>query len=191
MEIKNINHYVDRLHEKYPDVSKKDIRFILQYGWKSLYLHNLYGGDTLIKSQDGLFFYIGNLFHDSLTHFRYYIKKLSLKIRVLSKRKNLSHDGNYYFALHEDQYQYYLQQIEADKKKHTRHFTKVKLFRWYDDFYVSETSKKYVFKVKLKKETRPVLFFWDVTFNYPKLIEIREPLCFKDILVNNNKYESL
>ena len=36
----------------YPDVPMHDIKKILQFGWKSLYLHNSYGGDTLIKDND-------------------------------------------------------------------------------------------------------------------------------------------
>ena len=60
MQLKEIKDYYESLCEKFPDVPEKDIKRILNYGWKSLYLHNLYGGDTLI-TDDSLWCYIGHL----------------------------------------------------------------------------------------------------------------------------------
>jgi uncharacterized protein (DUF433 family) len=48
MQVKTINDYFEILYAKYPNVPKEDIRRILKYGWKSLYLHNSYGGDIFI-----------------------------------------------------------------------------------------------------------------------------------------------
>ena len=92
MQLKEIKDYYESLCEKFPDVPEKDIKRILNYGWKSLYLHNLYGGDTLI-TDDSLWCYIGTLRRDSVKHFEYYIKKLTVKLRVLYKRKNIQWDG--------------------------------------------------------------------------------------------------
>lgn len=71
---------------------------ILNFSWKSLYLHNSYGGDTFITDKD-IWCYIGYLKYDSIKHFLYYIKKLTVKLRVLYKRKKIPWDGYYYFAL--------------------------------------------------------------------------------------------
>jgi hypothetical protein len=60
MEVKTIKDYYDIICSKFPNVPKEDIKRILNYGWKSLYLHNSYGGDTFIKG-NGLWCYIGNL----------------------------------------------------------------------------------------------------------------------------------
>jgi hypothetical protein len=109
MEIKQVKDYYEPMYEKYPDVPKEDIRRILNYGWKSLYLHNTYGGDTIIKDSN-FWFYIGNLKKSSLKYFNYYIKKLIIKIKVLYKRLKIEWDGYYYFALNDKQYEDYCSQ---------------------------------------------------------------------------------
>ena len=85
---KTTKDYYDEVSEAFPEVSKKDIERIMNYGWKSIYLHNVYGGDTILKddSKNKFLFYIGNLTFDSLKHFQYYVKKMIVKIRVLYNR---------------------------------------------------------------------------------------------------------
>ena len=69
MQLKEIKDYYESLCEKFPDVSEKDIKKkFWTNGWKSLYLHNLYGGDTLI-TDDSLWCYIGTLRRDSIKTF--------------------------------------------------------------------------------------------------------------------------
>nr|DAR62396.1 MAG TPA: hypothetical protein [Bacteriophage sp.] len=46
--------------------------------------------------------YIGFLKKDSIKYYKYYIKKLARKIRILYKRMKIKWDGYYYFALTED-----------------------------------------------------------------------------------------
>ena len=70
----------------------------MNFGFKSLYLHNSYGGDVLVNRKD-FWFYTGRLTNDSLLWFNYYVKKLITKIRILYKRKGIEWDGYYYFAL--------------------------------------------------------------------------------------------
>jgi hypothetical protein len=84
----------------YPDVPMHDIKKILQFGWKSLYLHNSYGGDVIIRDEN-VFIYFGNLMKDSIKWFTYYKRKLATKIKVLFLRrnKNIPWDGYYYFAI--------------------------------------------------------------------------------------------
>jgi hypothetical protein len=95
------------MYEMYPTIPKEDIRRILQYGWKSLYLHNSYGGDVLLKRRD-FWFYSGSLMKSSLKWFNYYIRKMIVKLRVMYKRKQISWNGYYYFALTKNQYEEYL-----------------------------------------------------------------------------------
>lgn len=107
------------------------------------------------------------------------------------KRKNIESDNYYYFALSWKQYQEYLDQIEQDKTKRSHYFTKIRLYKIYDDCSISQSGMRYIFRVKLKKETRVTFFCWEVKLHHAKLFEVREPLCFKDILVSNKKYENL
>ena len=103
MEIKTIKDYYKQLKEQFPDVSENDIKKICSFGWKSLYLHNSYGGDVCINDSN-FWCYIGHLKKNSLDYYNYYRKKLALKIRVLYKRKKIQWDGYYYFALTDNQY---------------------------------------------------------------------------------------
>ena len=102
-EIKRISDYYEALYELYPEVPKKDIERILNYGWKSLYLHTVYGGDTLILDKD-IWCYIGRLTKDSVKHLHYYIKKLTVKLRVLYKRKKIPYTGYSVSYTHLDVY---------------------------------------------------------------------------------------
>lgn len=125
MQIKRISDYYEALYELYPEVPKKDIERILNYGWKSLYLHNVYGGDTLILDKD-IWCYIGRLTKDSVKHFHYYIKKLTVKLRVLYKRKKIPYTGYYYFALSDSQYDFFYPNTtkEVENAKHFNTETK-------------------------------------------------------------------
>jgi hypothetical protein len=46
MEIKTVKDYYEDMYQLFPEVPKKDIQRILNFGFKTLYLHNSYGGDT-------------------------------------------------------------------------------------------------------------------------------------------------
>ena len=43
--------YIDTIHDKFPLVPKEDIKKILSFGLKSIYLHNMYGADTIIQDK--------------------------------------------------------------------------------------------------------------------------------------------
>ena len=145
---KSIQDYYDQMYELYPTIPKEDIRRILQYGWKSLYLHNSYGGDVLIKRKD-FWFYTGLLMNNSIEWFNYYVKKMSVKLRVMYKRKQIPWDGFYYFALTENQYNEYLKQ--KNKKGRPRKnftFSKVLLYKIYDEYNESKAHNEYYEKHK-------------------------------------------
>ena len=78
MQLKTIQDYYEEMYKLYPNVPKSDIKKILQFGWKSLYLHNSYGGDTLIM-QKGFWFYCGQLMNDSIKYFEYYKKSKKIQ----------------------------------------------------------------------------------------------------------------
>ena len=60
----------------YHTVANVDNKRILNFGWKSVYLHNSYGGDVFITDKD-IWCYMGYLKATPLQHFAYYIKKLT------------------------------------------------------------------------------------------------------------------
>ena len=82
---KTIQDYYETLAKEYPNIPIQDIKRICQYGWKSLYLHNSYGGDVLLRRKD-FWFYSGKLMNDSIKFFDYYARKMKIKLRIFYKR---------------------------------------------------------------------------------------------------------
>ena len=78
MELKKVQDYYEELYKIYPDVPKRDIKRIMQFGLKSFLLHNNYGGDVLIQSPT-IWMYCGKLMKDSVKYFEYYKRKMITK----------------------------------------------------------------------------------------------------------------
>ena len=189
MEIKTVKDYYEQLYERFPGVPKKDIQRILNYGWKSLYLHNSYGGDTFIQDKE-LWCYIGHLKKDSLQYFLYYIKKLSIKLRVLYKRSKIQWDGYYYFALTDQQYEEYIgQKNKRGRPKKNFTFNKVFMYQILDECKIREFGKKYIFRIPYISKVNFKFYVPKLVTDKAELIIKREPLKFKDILVYDNEYE--
>ena len=191
MQIKTYKDYLDDLQNLYPHIDKKDLEKIMNYQFRQLYLHNSYGGDTLIQDRE-LWMYIGFLRRDSVSFFNYYVKKLCRKIRILYKRKKMKWDGYYYFVLTINQYEEYLQQ--KNKKGRPKKYFKLKnifLYRIYDECRIRQWSHRYIFKIHSPYDLGFLKYYKEVELENPELIEVRNPLKFKDILVINNNYEFL
>lgn len=188
---KTIKDYYEQMYQLYPTIQKSDINRILIFCWKSLYLHNSYGGDTLISFKD-FWCYIGNLKKDPLKHFYYYIRKLTVKLRVIYKRKKVDWTGYYYFALSNPQYESYLQQKKkrGRPRKHFK-FGTVMLYSILDECKINECEKRYIFRVPYITKIRTTILVQDFNSGNAEMIIEREPLKFKDILVNDNEYEFL
>lgn len=191
MQIKTIKDYYEQIYEMFPDVPKKDIKRILNYGWKSLYLHNSYGGDTII-TDNNFWSYIGTLRKNSLRHYMYYIKKLTIKLRVLYKRNKIPWDGYYYFALTDNQYEHYLsQKNKRGRPKKIFEYGNQVLYKILDECKIQEYNRKYIFRIPYISDLGLSFYKTNLTSDKAELIIIRDTQKFKDILVSNNNYEFL
>ena len=191
MQLKTIQDYYNQIQALYPNIPLSDIKRILQYGFKSLYLHNSYGGDVLLNQQ-GFWFYMGQLMNDSLKYFAYYRKKMKVKLRILYKRKKIEWDGNYYFALTEKQYNDYLNQIhKRGRPKKYFIFNKVILYKLYDECNIQEYNKVAIFKIQSLIDYGFTTYKETLKTDKASLILTRSPLKFNDILVSNYHYEIL
>lgn len=188
MEIKELKNYYQIIADKFPNVPQKDIETILNYGWRSLYLHNSYGGDTLIR--DNKFWcYIGFLKKNSLEYFKYYIKKLTIKLRVQYKKQKTQWDGFYYFALTDPQYLEYLnQQNKKGRKRKNFNYGNQILYKLLDECKLNKFNRKYIFKIPYKVDLGFTFYCQNLTTSEAELIETRNIQKFKDILVSNFKY---
>lgn len=188
---KTIVNYYDAVAEKFPKIPKNDIKYILNFGWKSVYLHLSYGGDICISNQK-FWSYIGRLHHDSIEHFEYYIKKLAVKIRVLHRKKKIPWDGYYYFALFKSQYE----EIFGNTKKRGRPktrcvFKNVELFCILDECLITRPNAEYIFRIPYITYMKPSFTLRELKTNKARLLMVRKPLKFKDILVSSNKYDCI
>lgn len=186
-----ISDYYQQIYMLFPDVTKADINRILNFSWKSLYLHNSYGGDTLISGKN-FWCYIGNLKKDSLEHFYYYIRKLTVKLRVLYRRRKIQWDGYYYFALSDSQYQSYIQQKnQRGRPRKYFDFGTVFLYQILDECKINEHYKRYIFRIPYISRLKIKQFVQHLVSDKAEMVLIRDPLKFKDILVSDNEYEFL
>lgn len=188
METKQYTDYLEQLQYKFPLVDPKDIKRILRFFLKSLYLSCTYGGDVFMKDKD-LWCYIGHLRKNSLIHYNYYIQKLCKKLRVLYKRKKIQWDGYYYFALSNDQYKNYLSQKKSRgrPRKYFKYGT-VMLYKIKGECELRNYNKKYIFRVPYNLSLGLTLLIRDFKSDRAELIQVREPMKFEDILTTNNKY---
>ena len=81
MEIVNVEKYYDKIQERFPDLSKKQIDKIVKFGLRSYYNHNLYGGDVLNKSKY-FTMYTGKLFGDNMLFYQYRMIKNKIKLSI-------------------------------------------------------------------------------------------------------------
>lgn len=190
-ELKQIQDYYADIEKLFPEIPSSDIKNILQFGWKQLYMINNYGGDILLKYPD-LWLYFGSLTKDSIRHFDYYKRKMRIRLRIMYKRKKIQWDGFYYFALSQTQYNEYLKQKNKKgrpRKKFT--FTKVVLYKIYDECSIIESSKVAIFRIPKILEGGFNYFEDSFTTDKAELILTREPLKFNDVLLNTYNYQFL
>lgn len=185
---KYIKDYYESVHELFPKVKISDIKRILNFAWKQMYLLNSYGGDICIRDKS-IWCYIGYLKRDSLRYFQYYIKKLSLKIRVLYKRKKISWDGYYYFALDDQQYKKHVN--SKGKIRKTLKLKNIMMYQILDECRIQDFYKKYIFRIPYIMTIKYRLFVPELNTTKAELIIKRDPLKFKDILINENEYQFL
>lgn len=189
--VKNIQDYYEQMYEKYPTVSKSDIKRILQYGWKSFYRYNNYGADTLIQRK-GFWFYCGKLMTDSFKYFDYYATKLSIKLRINYLRKRIPWNGCYYFALTKDQYENYLKQInKRGRPKKRFKFKKIIAYKIFDECNIRQHGNIAIFKLETILEKGFTIYYEELITDKAELVLLRDPLKFKDILLTNYNYQVL
>ncbi len=189
MELKKVQDYYEQLFSLYPDLPKRDIKRIMQFGLKSFLLHNNYGGDVLIQNPN-MWLYCGKLMTDSIQYFDYYKRKMITKLRIKHKRLNIPWDGYYYFGLYKHQYNVYLQQKNkrGRPKKHFQ-YGNVVLYKYFDECNLRNSGAVAIFKVTLQADFGSSLYKVDFKTDKAELVLERNPLTFKDILLSNYKYQ--
>lgn len=186
--IKTVKDYIPELQQHFPELAESDIKRIVEYGWRMLYMGNVSGCDTLITSTKySYWFYIGNLCNSALKHFEYYKKKLFRKIKFLYTRIKPKWDEYYYVSLTDEEY------LELKKRKKKKYqFKNKRVFKTKDACNLAYSGNKYIIRYKSKVDLGFNYYFETLNCEYPEIVlEKDKPDTFKDILKINNNYNFL
>ena len=184
MKIKNVNDYVDSVHEKFPELTRDEIKRILVYGWKMIIQYVSAGNDvSIITSKE--FMFIGEIPKNSLSVFKTYCYKLSKRIAYMFKRTNSKWDGYYYFTRSEEQYKEYLSQ----SKKTYKVFKDVFLFKLLDELKVKNPSSPYIFRLNEDRTRWMSKYYKEIKTKNAELIIVRDALTMNDIMTSYNKFK--
>lgn len=189
MKITRIEDYYEKMQELYPTVPKRDLLKIMRYGWEQIYRLNANGADVDIVGSNYKC-YFGQFTYNSVVHFNYYKKKLCIKLRILYHKRKVPYNGYYYFALSDERFEQYLQQ-KRRRGRPRKHFKygEVMLYKLYDECCLRYSSCKYIFRIKVPIELGFKRYMPDLNTDQAELYEVRDVMTFKDILVQNRKYE--
>lgn len=104
MDIVYPDKYFDEIKEKFPELSEKQIKDIVYYGIRALYMMTHYNLD--VKCQQNEFFvYFGELFRNKKCYEKYRVAKMTAKYRMLYSRAKTPYSGKYYFILSKDMHE--------------------------------------------------------------------------------------
>lgn len=188
---KYVDDYLPKLQEMFPTLSRKDLKRMVEYGWRMFYFYNLRGCDTVITSRkNNYWMYCGNLTDDSVKHFNYYRNKLRKKLRVMYAKKKIQWDGYYYTSLTKEEYDNLTKKKGRPRKNYT--FKNKTSFKILDEAKLYFQGPKYIIKYKYNTDMgysfdKEVLKCTDVEVVFVK----DTPDTFKDVMIYDNKYDLL
>lgn len=192
--MKNVNDYIPKLKELYPNVSESDLKKIVEYGWRMFYLYTIRGCDIILSSNKNKFWlYCGKLTYDSIKHFHYYRRKLQYKIRNIFKKKKRTWDGYYYTGLNNEEYEALIKNFNRVGRKKTYFYYSNKLiFKLMDEAKLRYYASKCIIKFKYITDVGYSYFIPDLKCTDVSIALERDHVDkFTDILVDNYKYEQL
>ena len=184
MKITNVNDYVDSVHEKFPELTKDEIKRILVYGWKMILQYVSAGNDVSVMTHKE-FLFIGRIPSQALSVFKTYCIKLSKRIAYMFKRTNSEWDGYYYFTRSELQYKEYLSQ----SKKQYKVFKDVYLFKLLEELKIKNPQSPYIFRLKEDKTSWMSKYYPEIKTKNAELIVVRDALTMNDIMTSCNKFK--
>ena len=184
MKITNVNDYVDAVHEKFPELTREEVKRILVYGWKMIIQYVSNGNDvSMVTNKE--FMFIGRIPSSALSTFKTYCFKLSRRISYMFKKTYSKWDGYYYFVRNEDQYKDYLSQ----SRKQYKVFKNVLLFKLLEEVRIKYSSAPYIFRLKEDKTKWMHKFYKEIKTKNAELIIVRDALSMKDIMTSQNKFK--
>ena len=184
MKITKVNDYVDSVHEKFPELSREEVKRILVYGWKMI-LQYVRAGNDISMLTNKEFMFIGKIPSNRLTVFKNYCYKLSRRIAYMFQRTKSKWDGYYYFTRSENQYIDYLSQ----KNRKYKIFKNVFLYKLLEEVKIKYPYSPYIFRLKEEKTGWMNKYYDEIKTQNAELIIVRDPLNMHDVMTSENKFK--
>lgn len=186
MKLTRVKDYLDQLQEIYPDVSKKDLKKIMDYGLRIMFKYVAQGRHVYLYSPKLLWLYVGKLAKDPIRAFEIYKQQLIHKIRDYYVGHRIPYFGYYYFALYQEEYDEIFNKPKGRGRppKYTN-FGVRSLYKLEDECRLDNSARTLIFRTPY-----PVDIGFKVT-KYPllldkfKLIRVQEVITFQDVLQEN------
>ena len=105
--IREVKHYIDKVQEKFPILSKSELNKIITYGLKMYVYVNRNHCDVKVHNltDEPVMMHCGKLQSDTLKHYKWWCLKWRMKERMLFKLRQEKWDGYYYIGLTDDQHE--------------------------------------------------------------------------------------
>ena len=171
MNIVHAEKYFEKVREKYPDLSYKQIEKIINHGLRTFYGYSYLGADILVKS--GKFSaYFGKWYNNDNVFRRYKLLKLRVKARILYKLKNKIYNGKYYFGMTKEEYEEkYLPLLKNKIRRKTLHFEHKCLYLCLDE--ARAFNGNYLFEVDIPEKEGFIKWINNDDIKNFRLIEIK------------------
>lgn len=140
--IKELDDYLDILENKYPHISRYELKRVLEYGFSTFYTLCKSGADIQVHN-DKFTAYCGRMFLDDRIRFLYNDFRARRKLRLKYKYAQEEYDGAYYFGLTDEEWEFYQSQIKSKRRNKVK-FNNLKLYKIKEECFLDK-SKKYFF----------------------------------------------
>ena len=142
--IKELDDYLDIMQEKYPKISRSELKRIIEHGFNIYTALQKKGADVVVGNHR-FTAYCGKMFLDDVKRAYYNTIKHRIKLRLQHRYNQEIYNGEYYFGLTEAEFNYYQSQIKS-KRRSKIHFRNIQLYKIKEECFL-EKSKKHFFKL--------------------------------------------
>lgn len=136
--IKELDDYLDVLNRKYPQISRQELKNVIEYGFSTFYFLNKKGADIQIHNEKYTA-YCGKMFIDNHKRVLYNNVKARIKLRLKYNYAQEIYNGLYYFGLNDVEWEFYQSQM-ASKRRNKIKFIDLKLYKIKEECYLDKSK---------------------------------------------------